>query len=534
MQNEKYSPKVKGSKILFDSQPFFSVLFNGSPDAIFILDSKDFAILECNEKALTLFEAKSRLSLINLSAFRLFDNEPIEFSKNLHESNIKNIGEHTQELAFRTLKQNVFWGRLDKHSIKADKQYYIVLRISKATDYFNAEEALSLLLRGTSKVTGLIFFKELSRLLCKTFDVKYAFIAKISGDKKTLSVLESYGSFKEINFEKYLLQDSLIENVVNGYTTFYPADTKKLFPGDDLVKKNNICAFMGTPVFGSSGEVVGIIAFMDDVPIKEVQNSRYILSIFASRTAAEMQRIRSKEILTEQARKLAISDNIKDKLLSVISNDLKNPVFSVMGFSELLKKNVNSYDKKNILDKVEIIDDAIRNIYFLLENLSDWSRIFRGDIRQSLQSISINEIIEENLSFFSYMLKSKEINVLVELNKCPQILVDKNMIISIMRNIISNAIKYSSNGSEIIIKYSLSGSFVKLSIQDSGIGMSEDKIDQIMQAEDNLPEIDLQKNDNVRLGLSLSKNFIRRIGGVLHFESSIKKGTKVIICLPKA
>ena len=534
MQYLKYSPPTKDSQILFDSQHFFSVLFNESPDAIFILDGKDYSILECNEKALELFETKTKSSLINLSAFRLFDNEPIEFSKNFHESKIKNMGDATQELAFRTFRQNVFWGKLNKHLIQVEKQHFIMLRISKAIDYLNAEEELSNLLRATSKVTGFIFFKELSRLLCKTFHVKYSFVAKISGDKKRLQVLESTGPFKNLKPDTYTIEGSLVENVINGYTTFYPKEVKKQFGSDDLVKQNNINGFMGTPVFGGSGEVIGMIAFLDDIPIKEVPNSRYILSIIASRTAAEIQRIRSKEILKDQARKLATSDSIKDKLLSIISQDLKIPFHSILEFSGLLRSNINTYDKKNISDRLEVIDNGVREIYFLLENLSDWSRIFRGDIRQTPQKVSLNGVVEKNISSFNYLIKAKNIKILVKLNKCPAVNADLSMVSSVVRNIISNAVKYSSNGGEIKIEYAVSGKLVKLNVQDSGVGMSEEQILKIMKAGDEIPEINSSKNNSAGLGLSLAKNFVRRIGGKMNIESVVNKGTNIGIFLPIA
>ncbi|MGD2033772.1 MAG: ATP-binding protein [Bacteroidales bacterium] len=534
MQYTKYFPVSNASQVLIESQPFFSVLFNDSPDAIFILDGKDYSIIECNEKALAFFEAKSKSSLINLSAFRLFDNEPVEFSKNISEFNVKNQGEYTQELAFRTLKQNVFWGKLNKYLIKVEKEGYIVLRISKANDYLNTEETLSTLLRGTAKVTGLIFFKELSRLLCINFHVKYALVGKLSNDKKTFQILEYCGPFKDIHQGNYDVKNSLFENVLNGYTTFYPEETGKLFRNDEFVKQNNVTGFMGTPVFGSSGEVVGMVAFMDDKPIQEAPNSRYILSIFASRTAAELQRIRSKEILKEQARKLATSDSIKDRLLSIIAHDLKNPLHSVMGFSELLKYNIEKFDKKNITDRIDIIDNAIRDVYFLLENLSDWSHIFSGDMQQTSNSISLRQVLDENILFFHSKLKGKKVNVQAGLDKCPLICGDFRMVNSIVRNILSNAVRYAPCDSEIFVTYALSGNYIKLSLQDSGPGIPGKKLKQILQKEKEVHEINLPDEKTIGLGLSLSKKFIKRIGGKLKIDSHPKKGTTVTVSFPKA
>ena len=79
---------------------------------------------------------------------------------------------------------------------------------------------------------------------------------------------------------------------------------------------------------------------------------------YPSWTAAELQRIRSKEILKEQARELADANNIKDKLLSVISHDLLNPLHSIMGFSELLRTKVDVYQKEKIVERVDIIDNS--------------------------------------------------------------------------------------------------------------------------------------------------------------------------------
>ena len=175
------------------NDPFVAALFNDAPDAIFILDPKDYTIIECNNKSLEIFETESKMSLINLPSFRLYESEPVEFSRHLIEKNIKNGGEYTQELTFRTLKQNIFWGRLKKRPILYNEKEYILLRISKINDYLSAEETLSTLLRGTAQVTGTMFLKEFVKLLCRTFDVKYSFIGKLSADKKRFSIVQSFG-----------------------------------------------------------------------------------------------------------------------------------------------------------------------------------------------------------------------------------------------------------------------------------------------------------------------------------------------------
>jgi len=530
----KYASTIEDSKKFFENQPFSNVLFSDAPDAIFILHGKDYSIIDCNSKALIFFEAENKSSLINLSSFRLYESEPIEFSRNLLEANIKNGGEHTQELGFRTLKQNVFWGKLIKRSVKIENTEYIILRISKAVDYISSEEALSDMLRGTAKVTGVKYFKELTKLLCRTFSVKHSFIGKFSENGKYFKVVDSYGPFQGLNHEKNPVKSCITENVLKGFTTFYPAGSGDLFPSDDFVAKNNIEGFMGTPVFGSSGEVVGFISFMDDKPIQEIPNSRYILSIFASRTAAEFQRIRSKEILKEQARDLADANIAKDRLLSVISHDLLNPLHSIMGFSELLREKAEIYKKEKILERVAIIDNSIKNIYFKLENVSDWSNVYRENLHISPEYISLNGIVQQSLSLFEFIIKTKELNLNINLADCPMIHTDRHMLSSIIRNLLSNAVKYTPKGGKINITYKEQYGKVRLIIEDSGIGMVKEDIDKITGMDANLSDSQIDNDQQAGIGFVIIHAFTKHLGGTFSINSKPEKGTKIILQLPQS
>jgi signal transduction histidine kinase len=529
----KYSSPVDEALSVLKSDPLIVSLFNDAPDAIFILDAKDFSIIDCNNKSLEIFEAASKSSLISLSSFRLYESEPVEFSKNLTEKNIKNSGEHTQELSFRTLNQNVFWGRLKKRSMVINEKEYILLRISKVVDYLSTEETLTTLLRGTSQVTGTMFLKEFSKLLCRTFEVKYSIIGKLSADKKKLNIVQSCGPLADNTPTSYTIQGTMFENVVRGYTTFYPSGARELFPNDEFAFNNEVEGFMGTPVYGNSGEVMGIIAFLHNKPLKEVPNSRYIMSIFAARTAAELQRIRSKEILKEQTRELATSNTVKDKLLSVISDDLLDPLNTIISFSEHLRSHIKSYEKDVISERVEIIDNSLRNVYFMLENLSEWSRIYREPLRLHFVPFKLKEVLEETLSLFKYIVDIKGIKVNLEIGKETEFTTDKNMFNIIVRNILSNSIKYNVKGGSLNISFSEEDNFQVIRIKDSGIGMTSAEVKSILKANSNIPELDFKKKSSCGLGLVLTRNFIERLGGKLTIESMPDEGTTVSIGIPK-
>jgi signal transduction histidine kinase len=529
----KYPSSADESLSILNADPLFVSLFNDAPDAIFVLDPKDFSIIDCNNKSLEIFEAESKSSLISLSSFRLYESDPVEFSKNLTEKNIKNVGEHTQELSFRTLNQNVFWGRLKKRSLLINEKEYILLRISKVVDYMSTEETLTTLLRGTSQVTGTMFLKEFSKLLCRTFEVKYSIIGKLSADKKKLNIVQSFGPLAEESTTNYSVQGTIFENVVRGYTTFYPTIVKDLFPDDVFARKNEVEGFMGTPIYGNSGEVMGVVAYMHDKPIKEIPNSRYIMSIFAARTAAELQRIRSKEILKDQTRELSTSNSVKDKLLSFISDDLLDPLNTIISFSEHLRSHIKEYEKEIVEERVEIIDNSLRNIYFMLENLSEWSRIYREPVHPRLSSFKLKGIIEDNLSLFRYLIDIKGLKVNLNIENDPEINTDRKMYNIVVRNIISNAVKCNVKGGLLDFSLTQDDFFTVLKIRDSGIGMSAAEVKSILKANNTIPELDFKKKNSIGLGLILTRNYIDRLGGKLNIESIPDEGTTVSIGLPK-
>jgi signal transduction histidine kinase len=496
-----------------------AALFNDAPDAVFILDAATYSIADCNQKALEIFETETKSNIVGLPSFRLYESEPTDFSRDLLESNMRNAGEHTQEMNFRTFKQNVFWGKLTKRTVKYEEKEYIILRISKAIDYLKTEETLSMLMRGTAKVTGKKFFKELTKLLCKTFDVNLTLVAKLSNDKKRLEVVEYCGPLAKNSTPINNSVGSVFENVKRGFTTFYPSGCRDLFPEDTFVAYNKIEGFMGTPVFGNSGDVIGMIALMHNKPLQEVPNSRYVLSFFASRTAAEFHRLRSKALLKEQARELASANQVKDRLISVMSHDLMNPLHSVMGYSELLRTRIDKYPKERIIESVDLIDNSIKNIYFLLENIKDWSNLSKENIKTKTERITVEDTVSDILNLYKYIIRIKELDVSLTVNRTNPLTTDKHMFESIVRNLVSNSIKHTPKGGAISIVLGTNDKYFEFELHDNGIGFQQDEIRHLFGPEvSNIDPIYLQRLSG-DLGMSLTKHYVTRLKGSLTIET---------------
>lgn len=273
----------------------FRIVFDESPDAIFILTPGHFSILDCNEKAIQLFQASDKSELAGRESFELYDSEPVEFSKETFIETINKGLDYSQELAFKSLKGNVFWGQCFVRRVDSAKGSVVVFRVRRVVDYMKTAEMLALMVKQTAKVTGMEYFRVLTELLVKSFGVSVAFIARVDEMSRTGRIIQCWHKAMDTGCSTFDLEQSPAGNVLHGYTTYYPNNLREMFPLDNMVKKMGLESFMGTPVFDAAGNVIGMLVMMDDKPMEEIPNSRYMLSIFASRVGAELERMKIEE-----------------------------------------------------------------------------------------------------------------------------------------------------------------------------------------------------------------------------------------------
>jgi PAS domain S-box-containing protein len=282
----------------------FRAIFDESPDAIFLLHPVDFVIVDCNAKAQQLFQAEEKNALTGRDTFSLYESEPVAFSKTIFIETINQGMEHSQELAFRSLKGNIFWGRCSIRKVDAAGGALIVFRVRRVVDYMKTAEMLSTMIKQTSKTTGYGYFSVLTELLSKAFGVCTSMVAKINPENGTATAIHCWHKAQPIENLGFVVETSPSLNVLKGYPTFYPCNLKEMFPEDTLIRHLGIESYMGTPVFDAAGEATGLLLIMDDKPMEEIPNSRYILSIFASRAGAELERIQVEESYQQQIRDL--------------------------------------------------------------------------------------------------------------------------------------------------------------------------------------------------------------------------------------
>lgn len=249
----------------------------------------------------------------------------------------------------------------------------------------------------------------------------------------------------------------------------------------------------------------------------------------------ELERIveeRTKD-LREKELKLIEANKNKDKLFSIIAHDLKNPFFNLIGFLELINKeydNLNDDERKEILNETR---NSARNALQLLENLLNWALTQTGRIELEPRYHNLKQIIEETITEVYYSAKSKNIDIILEVTDDIQGYFDKNTIKTAFRNILSNSIKFTNPQGYIKVSAIAEDNEIKISFIDNGIGMSQDKINKIMNNESVKSEEGTMKEKGFGLGLYLCKEFVEKNNGSLSIYSEINKGVTIIITLPR-
>jgi len=222
----------------------------------------------------------------------------------------------------------------------------------------------------------------------------------------------------------------------------------------------------------------------------------------------------------------------KDKVFSIVAHDIRSPFNGILGFSEILKENLPELDQKEIKSFVDHIYEASHSYYNLIINLLDWASLQQKKYSFVPRRVNIKQLVSEVLLVLNGNLIKKEINLEVNISDEIDFRVDRNMFSAIIRNLISNAIKFTQKKGIITINCKIEQSQLIVSIKDSGIGMPNNKIQKILNNEliESTKGTDNEKGTG--LGLSLCKEFVEIHGGTLSIESRLYEGTCFTISIP--
>lgn len=236
--------------------------------------------------------------------------------------------------------------------------------------------------------------------------------------------------------------------------------------------------------------------------------------------------------LRKQSEELSDLLKTKNKFFSIISHDLRSPFNAILGFSTILLEEFNDLDDETRLDYIQMVYDSSNNAFKLLSNLLEWAMLDQGRIEIHKEFIVLKEIVNECIQLYASIAFNKNITVLNSIQEDISIFVDRNSILTILRNLLSNALKYTPSGGNITFGSVLRHPYIEITVKDSGVGISEEVIGKLFKLAQNKSTLGTNNEKGTGLGLILCKELTEKNGGEISVRSELGKQTEFIIQLP--
>jgi len=226
-------------------------------------------------------------------------------------------------------------------------------------------------------------------------------------------------------------------------------------------------------------------------------------------------------------------NNTKDKFFSIIGHDLKGPLNSLTSFLNLLKNHTSKLSEQEIKNLAGELDKSIKNLYSLLENLLTWARSQTNGIELKPEKVDVTKLIRSSIELLRNQAENKDIDLKFAGDHMMNVFVDKNTIETVIRNLISNSIKFTHPHGKVEIKTEEWKDVVEVTVKDNGIGMSQDVIDKLFRIGTKHTTPGTNKEKGTGLGLVLCKEFVEKNKGFIRVSSTVGVGSKFTFTLPK-
>jgi PAS domain S-box-containing protein len=241
-----------------------------------------------------------------------------------------------------------------------------------------------------------------------------------------------------------------------------------------------------------------------------------------------------KKMLEENNQLLTLVNSTKDRFFSIIAHDLRNPFQTISGFAEILVKDFENLQPDKIKKFHGIIFTTSHQAYDLLENLLIWARSQTGQIGYNPTNTDLFLLVEETFVLLSG--KAIEKNILLENMIDPSTLInaDKNMMSTILRNLISNAIKFNHQEGKISVSANEKKEYIEILVTDTGVGIEKKYIPLLFRIDSKYSTLGTNNETGTGLGLILCKEFVEKHEGKIWVESEVNKGSRFIFTLSKS
>lgn len=376
----------------------------------------------------------------------------------------------------------------------------------------NLDELLKLIHGSLGKVVyAENFFVALYNEATRLFSFPY-FVDKIDSTPLPTSMKKSCTAFVFRTVKPLLLTQSIFDQLVEKDEV-------------ELVGSNSP-SWIGIPLQTPS-KVIGVLVLQhyEKENVYSENDVRFLTSI-GSQIALAIERKKSEEEITLKNELLQAINAEKDKFFSIIAHDLRGPLSAFVAATQIITEEVQNMSIDEIREITNSMKSSATNIYSLLENLLEWSRLRRGGLDFVPVKLGLKSKVTSSVEVLYETAAKKDISIEISISEDLFISADNHMFEAIIRNLVSNAIKFTPEGGKIRIEAGIKeGHFAEVKIIDQGIGMSAELTRKLFQIDEKTSRPGTAGEPSTGLGLLLCKEFIEKNGGSISVESEVGKGS---------
>ena len=382
------------------------------------------------------------------------------------------------------------------------------------------------------------FYKSLHEIIETLMPVKNIFIAihNIENDKVKFPYF----------FDKH--DPSPVERTYSNGLTEYVLERKKsqILKGENNIRKKGIIkkynsfpkAWIGI-YLEFEGKYRGVLALQDyenenaytkeDVKVLQFVSEQIIKVIDKRYADANLRKMVKK--LSKAKEELELINKNKDRFFSIISHDLRSPFMALMGISQMISEDMSRMTLEEINEMTRTIHHSTQNLNKLIENLLSWSRLQMGTFEVSPRELNLKEVSSNVVNILK--LSANEKNIVIQNNVTEaNLFADEDCTKTILRNLINNAIKFTERDGVIKLSSKADNSFVEISVEDNGVGISKTTLKKLFSITEKVSEIGTEKEVGTGLGLILCKELVEKNNGKIWVESKLGNGSKFTFTLP--
>lgn len=477
----------------------FRLLFERSPDII-ILTTLEGELLDCNPAGLKFQGVTSKDDLKDVKTSQLYVNP--NDRKGIVDELMMSGTVRNKEVKIKNIKENLVVDSLISCELikSKDNETILISWIRDVTEKIKTEQAILKLSAAVSQNPAAIVITDLT--------------GKIEYVNQQFSTITGYSYQEAIGRNPRILNSGVHSKEFYGnmWSTILSGET---WTGEIYNKRKDGSLFWEAatiaPILNEKNEIINIVAIKQDI---------------TARKLAEL-------ALVESQKKLKELNETKNRLFSIIGHDLRGPIGTLKSFIEFIVEEPDYDDIQNIKQSLKSLLSSTTTTFELLENLLLWAKSQQNEVVFAPADINLHQIVDTSIALVAEMAKSKAIAIHNQIPKEQIVHADRNMIMTVIRNLITNAIKFTENGKNIYLFSAEDESLLTVSVRDEGVGMAPSILMGLFNPKEGNSTLGTSGEKGTGLGLQLCKDFVERHNGKIWADSEEGKGSEFKFTIPK-